>query len=153
VAMLCLLPSFVETFLNLKHIVKISPKTKLVSKNDKIRIYYDADPLSLLRVARPPSQDLLVREPKWLFWFQTGTLRKRHTHRSLTNARLAFPSAKRELPWHTTKSRDLALSQKGCLSGTETSQVKHPIPSFFEPLGGRNAEMSQHLVPLGFRIS
>jgi hypothetical protein len=35
----------------------------------------DVDPLSLLRVARPPGQDLLILEPKWLFWFRTGTLR------------------------------------------------------------------------------
>jgi hypothetical protein len=51
-----------------------------------------------------------------------------------TNAQLAFPSAKRELPQHTTKGRDLAPNRKGCLSETGTSRVKRPIPLSSEPL-------------------
>jgi hypothetical protein len=37
--------------------------------------FVDADPLSLLRAARPPDKDILVLEPKWIFWFQTRILR------------------------------------------------------------------------------
>jgi hypothetical protein len=46
---------------------------KTVSKCTEI-CHGDADPLFLLRVVRPPGQDLLILELKWLFWFQTGIL-------------------------------------------------------------------------------
>jgi hypothetical protein len=62
-----------------------------------------------------------------------------------TNAQLAFPSAKRELPQHTTKGRDLAPNRKGRLSKTRTSRVKHPVPLSSEPPGSRNAKMSRCL--------
>jgi hypothetical protein len=54
--------------------------------------------------------------PIRIFWFRSRNGSSdsklepfKRTHRSLTNDRLAFPSAKHELPLHTTKSRDLRL--------------------------------------------
>ena len=66
------------------------------------------------------------------------------------NAQLAFPSAKCELPQHTTKGRDLAPNQKGHLSETGTSRVKRLVPLFSKPLV---AKMSKCPNACSFEIS
>jgi hypothetical protein len=104
----------------------------------------DADPLSLLRAARPPGQDLLILEPKWLFWFQTGTLRMNYTG---PLRMLSWLFRAPSVSSHSTRPRVVTKCQaeKALIGDRDfTSQVSHLWS--LEPSGSRNAEMARRLL-------